>query len=76
MNARTTFPCYPDGAILNQNLDVAGYTTVDARLKYDPGRSGLSGSSVGINVKNLIDRDDACYWRAERQIVGAATFRF
>jgi len=73
-----------NGANSNQNFDVAGYTTVDAMLKYDLGRFGLPGSSVGVNVKNLFDRDYvascyrdyACYWGAERQIVGTATFRF
>ncbi|WP_333609840.1 ferrichrome porin FhuA [Pantoea piersonii] len=73
-----------NGANSNQNFDVAGYTTVDATLKYDLGRFGLPGSSVGVNVKNLFDRDYvascyrdyACYWGAERQIIGTATFRF
>lgn len=68
----------------NQNFKVAGYTTVDAALKYDLARFGLPGSSVGVNVNNLFDReyvascyrDYACYWGAERQIVGTATFRF
>ncbi|CAK6496200.1 Ferrichrome outer membrane transporter/phage receptor [Pantoea sp. Nvir] len=75
---------YSTGTQNNQNFDVAGYTTVDAMLKYDLGRFGLPGSSVGVNVKNLFDRDYvascyrdyACYWGAERQIVGTATFRF
>ncbi|WBV20976.1 ferrichrome porin FhuA [Pantoea piersonii] len=75
---------YSSGTQNNQNFDVAGYTTVDATLKYDLGRFGLPGSSVGVNVKNLFDRDYvascyrdyACYWGAERQIIGTATFRF
>lgn len=75
---------YSTGTQTNQNFDVAGYTTVDAMLKYDLGRFGLPGSSVGVNVKNLFDRDYvascyrdyACYWGTERQIVGTATFRF
>ena len=73
-----------NGSNSNQNFDVAGYTTVDAALKYDLGRFGLPGSSVGVNINNLFDReyvascyrDYACYWGAERQIVGTATFRF
>lgn len=73
-----------DTTNVNQNFDVAGYTTVDAALKYDLGRFGLPGSTVGVNVNNLFDRDYvascyreyACYWGAERQIVGTATFRF
>ncbi|MGK3129777.1 ferrichrome porin FhuA [Pantoea sp. C8B4] len=73
-----------NGSNSTQNFDVAGYTTVDAALKYDLGRFGLPGSSVGVNINNLFDReyvascyrDYACYWGAERQIVGTATFRF
>lgn len=68
----------------DQNFDVAGYTLVDAAVKYDLARFGLPGSSIGINVNNLFDREyvascyreHACYWGAERQIVGTATFRF
>ncbi|KAF6675302.1 ferrichrome porin FhuA [Pantoea sp. EKM21T] len=75
---------YSTGTEQNQNFKVAGYTTVDAALKYDLGRFGLPGSTVGVNVNNLFDRDYvascyreyACYWGAERQIVGTATFRF
>ncbi|WP_394521091.1 ferrichrome porin FhuA [Pantoea sp. SGAir0184] len=73
-----------NGAKSNQNFDVAAYTTVDAALKYDLGRFGLPGSTVGVNINNLFDReyvascyrDYACYWGAERRIVGTATFRF
>lgn len=73
-----------DPANENQNFDVAGYTTVDAALKYDLARFGMPGSTIGVNVNNLFDReyvascyrDYACYWGAERQIVGTATFRF
>ncbi|MXP60047.1 ferrichrome porin FhuA [Pantoea sp. Taur] len=75
---------YASGTDANQNFAVASYTTVDAALKYDLGRFGLPGSSVGVNINNLFDReyvascyrDYACYWGAERQIVGTATFRF
>jgi len=75
---------YSAGPDVNQNFTVAGYTTVDAALKYDLGRFGLPGSTVGVNVNNLFNRDYvascyreyACYWGAERQIVGTATFRF
>ncbi len=75
---------YASGASANQNFDVAGYTTVDTVLKYDLARFGLPGSTVGVNVNNLFNRDYvascyrdyACYWGAERRIVGTATFRF
>lgn len=68
----------------NQNFSVASYSVVDVAIKYDLGRFGMPGSSVGVNVNNLFDRqyvagcyrDYACYWGAERQIVGTATFRF
>ncbi|XXN63945.1 ferrichrome porin FhuA [Enterobacter ludwigii] len=73
-----------NGSNSNQNFDVAGYTTVDAALKYDLARFGMPGSTIGVNVNNLFNReyvascyrDYACYWGAERQIVGTATFRF
>ncbi|RAU31498.1 ferrichrome porin FhuA [Pantoea sp. RIT413] len=73
-----------NGAKSDQNFSVASYTTVDAALKYDLGRFGLPGSTVGVNVNNLFNRDYvascyrdyACYWGAERRIVGTATFRF
>ena len=47
-------------------------------------RFGLPGSSIGVNVNNLFDREYvsscyseyACYWGAERQVVATATFRF
>nr|WP_314687356.1 ferrichrome porin FhuA [uncultured Pantoea sp.] len=75
---------YASGSRVNQNFNVASYTTVDAALKYDLGRFGLPGSTVGVNVNNLFNRDYvascyrdyACYWGAERRIVGTATFRF
>jgi len=77
-------PQASNGDNQDQNFDVAGYTLVDAVVKYDLARFGLPGSSVGINVNNLFDREyvascyreHACYWGAERQIVGTATFRF
>lgn len=75
---------YSTGDESNQNFDVAGYTTVDVLVKYDLTRFGLPGSSVGVNVNNLLDREYvascyreyACYWGAERQVVATATFRF
>jgi iron complex outermembrane receptor protein len=75
---------YSTGDNANQNFNVASYTTVDAAVKYDLGRFGLPGSSVGVNVNNLLDREYvascyreyACYWGADRQVVATATFRF
>lgn len=68
----------------NEAFNVAGYTLADATIKYDLARFGLPGSSLGVNVNNLFDReyvsscyrDYACYWGAERQVVATATFRF
>lgn len=68
----------------NELFSVSGYTVADATVKYDLARFGLPGSSVGINVNNLFDREYvsscyreyACYWGAERQVVATATFRF
>ncbi|MEJ4046441.1 ferrichrome porin FhuA [Erwinia sp. SLM-02] len=75
---------YSTGTDINKNFSVASYSVVDAAVKYDLGRFGLPGSSVGVNVNNLFDReyvascyrDYACYWGADRQIIGTATFRF
>ncbi|PIJ49801.1 ferrichrome porin FhuA [Erwinia sp. OLTSP20] len=75
---------FQSGAEQNQNFAVAGYTTVDALVKYDLGRFGLPGSSIGVNVNNLLNREYVascyheydCYWGHDRQIIGTATFRF
>ncbi|WP_432263736.1 ferrichrome porin FhuA [Klebsiella quasipneumoniae] len=68
----------------NDSFSVAGYALMDATVKYDLARFGLPGSSVGVNVNNLFDREYvsscyseyACYWGAGRQVVATATFRF
>ncbi|MBU9848370.1 ferrichrome porin FhuA [Rahnella ecdela] len=68
----------------NDAFNVSSYTLVDATVKYDLGRFGLPGSSVGVNINNLLDReyvascyrDYACYWGSDRQVVATATFRF
>ncbi len=67
-----------------QTFTVPSYTVADATVKYDLARVGLPGSSVGVNVTNLFNRDYvsscyrdyACYWGAERQVIATATFRF
>lgn len=69
---------------VNQTFNVPSYTVADATVKYDLARVGLPGSSVGVNVTNLFNReyvsscyrDYACYWGAERQVIATATFRF
>ncbi|HFT1170349.1 TPA: TonB-dependent siderophore receptor, partial [Klebsiella pneumoniae] len=68
----------------NDAFSVAGYALMDATVKYDLARFGLPGSSVGVNVNNLFDREYvsscyseyACYWGAGRQVVATATFRY
>lgn len=80
----STSSFYTTGDNNNEAFNVAGYTLADATIKYDLARLGLPGSSVGVNVTNLFNReyvsscyrDYACYWGAERQVVATATFRF
>lgn len=75
---------YVDESKRNRTFNVSSYTVADATIKYDLARVGLPGSSVGVNVNNLFNRkyvascyrEYACYWGAERQIVGTATFSF
>lgn len=63
---------------------VKDYTVFDAAVKYDLARFNLPGSSVGINVNNMFDKEYVsscfatygCYWGAERQVVATATFSF
>jgi iron complex outermembrane receptor protein len=80
----STSSFYTTGPQTNEAFNVASYTVADAMVKYDLARFGMPGSSVGVNVNNLFDReyvsscyrDYACYWGAERQVVATATFRF
>lgn len=80
----STTSFYTSGPNVNETFNVASYTLMDLAVKYDLARVGLPGSSVGVNVNNLFDReyvsscyrDYACYWGAERQVVATATFRF
>ncbi|HHG8771093.1 TPA: ferrichrome porin FhuA [Raoultella planticola] len=66
------------------SFKVASATVMDAVVKYDLARFGLAGSSLAVNVNNLLDRDYVascfqtygCFWGAERQVVATATFRF
>lgn len=63
---------------------VGSAAVMDAVVKYDLGRFGLYGSSLAVNVNNLLDREYVascfqtygCFWGAGRQVVGTATFRF
>lgn len=58
-----------------ESFNVAGYALADATVKYDLARFGLPGSSVGVNVNNIFDREYvsscyseyACYWGAGRR---------
>lgn len=65
-------------------FEVGSAAILDAVVKYDLGRFGMNGSSVAVNVNNLLDREYVascfqtygCFWGAERQVVATATFRF
>lgn len=66
------------------SFEVGSAAVMDAVVKYDLGRFGLNGSSIAVNVNNLLDREYVascfqtygCFWGAERQVVATATFRF
>lgn len=68
----------------DNTFKVGSATVMDAVIKYDLARLGMAGSSVALNVNNLLDRDYVsscfqaygCFWGAERQVVATATFRF
>ncbi|WP_342322170.1 ferrichrome porin FhuA [Kosakonia sp. BYX6] len=68
----------------DNSFKVGSATVMDAVIKYDLARLGMAGSSVAVNVNNLLDRDYVsscfqsygCFWGAERQVVATATFRF
>ncbi|MBU9838168.1 ferrichrome porin FhuA [Rahnella sp. L72c] len=63
---------------------VGSATVMDAVVKYDLGRFGMNGSTIAVNVNNLLDREYVascfatygCFYGAERQVVATATFRF
>lgn len=75
---------YTTGENANGTFNVGSYTLVDATVKYDLARVGMPGSSVGVKVNNLFNReyvsscyrDYACYWGADRQVVATASFSF
>lgn len=75
---------YTVGDNVNGTFNVGSYTLVDATVKYDLARVGMAGSSVGVKVNNLFNReyvsscyrDYACYWGADRQVVATASFSF
>jgi len=75
---------YTSGDNVNGTFNVGSYTLVDATVKYDLARVGMAGSSVGVKVNNLFNReyvsscyrDYACYWGADRQVVATANFSF
>ena len=66
------------------SFKVGSAAVMDAVVKYDLGRFGMSGSSIALNVNNLLNREYVascfesygCFWGAERQVVATATFRF
>lgn len=66
------------------SFKVGSAAVMDAVVKYDLGRFGLNGSSIALNINNLLNREYVascfetygCFWGAERQAVATATFRF
>lgn len=66
------------------SFKVGSAAVMDAVVKYDLARLGMAGSSIALNVNNLLDREYVsscfqtygCFWGAERQVVATATFRF
>lgn len=68
----------------NNSFKVAQYALVDSVVKYDLARFGLPGSSLAVNIDNLLNRqyvascfaEYGCYWGAERRVTATATFRF
>lgn len=78
---RYTGSSYGDPA---NSFKVGSYTVVDALVRYDLARVGMTGSNVALHVNNLFDREYVascfntygCFWGAERQVVATATFRF
>lgn len=75
---------YTTGDNVNGTFNVGSYTLVDATVKYDLARVGMAGSSIGVKVNNLFNReyvsscyrDYACYWGADRQVIATANFSF
>ncbi|WP_313159513.1 ferrichrome porin FhuA, partial [Mixta calida] len=63
------------------SFKVGSAAVMDAVVKYDLGRFGMYGSSIALNVNNLLDREYVascfetygCFWGAERQVVATAT---
>lgn len=68
----------------SNSFKVGSAAVMDAVIKYDLGRLGLNGSSIALNVNNLLNREYVascfetygCFWGAERQAVATVTFRF
>ncbi|QTC48281.1 ferrichrome porin FhuA [Pantoea ananatis] len=66
------------------SFKVKPYTIWNAVIQYDLSRFNLPGSSIGLNVNNLFDKNyvagcyatTACFYGAERQITATATLRF
>lgn len=63
---------------------VPDYALVDAVLGYDLSQVGWTGTSVQLNVSNLLDKEyiascyntDFCYYGAERSVTATLTYDF
>lgn len=81
IGSRYSSSTYGDSA---NSFKVKPYTIWNAVIKYDLARFNLPGSTIGVNVDNLFNKEyvascwatTACYYGAERQITATATFRF
>lgn len=83
IGVRYTGSTYGDA---QNTFEVAGYTLVDAMLKYDFGKAdaSLQGLSAAVNVKNLSDKyyvagcfiSNACLLGTGRTVTADLTYRF
>ncbi|MDI4662096.1 MULTISPECIES: TonB-dependent siderophore receptor [Cobetia] len=63
---------------------IPNYTLVDAKLGYDLSQVGWAGTSVQLNVSNLLDKEyvascydtSYCYYGAERSVTATLTYDF
>lgn len=65
-------------------LEVPGYTLVDASLRYDLSRLGVSGLTAQLNANNVLDKEyvgacyseSVCYFGAERSVTATLSYDF
>ncbi|MGM0915179.1 MAG: TonB-dependent siderophore receptor [Pseudomonadota bacterium] len=65
-------------------LEVPDYTLVDASLRYDLSRLGVSGLTAQLNANNVLDKEyvgacyseSVCYFGAERSVTATLSYDF